>query len=193
VRTLNERADVIPLIAEVFREFGFEGTSLSRITEKTGLGKGSLYHFFPGGKDDMASAVLAHVDAWFEREIFASLREAAPAAGIARMWRGVDAYFRSGRRICLVGAFALDVTRDRFAGAIASYFKRWIESLRDVLIRDGWTARDAEDGAEEIVLGIQGALVLARAINDDGVFGRAMARFQERLRPTGAATIPPVP
>ena len=193
MRTLNERADVIPLIAEVFREFGFEGTSLSRITEKTGLGKGSLYHFFPGGKDDMARAVLAHVDAWFEREIFASLREQAPAAGIARMWRGVDAYFRSGRRICLVGAFALDVTRDRFAGAIASYFTRWIESLRDALIRDGWTARDAEDGAEEIVLGIQGALVLARAINDDGVFGRAMARFQERLRRTGAATISPVP
>ena len=50
MRTLHERADVIPLIAEVFREFGFEGTSLSRITEKTALGKGSLYHFFPGGK-----------------------------------------------------------------------------------------------------------------------------------------------
>ncbi|MDU6377660.1 MAG: helix-turn-helix domain-containing protein, partial [Bradyrhizobium sp.] len=52
MRTLHERADVIPLIAEVFREFGFEGTSLSRITEKTALGKGSLYHFFPGGKEE---------------------------------------------------------------------------------------------------------------------------------------------
>lgn len=69
MRTLHERADVIPLIAEVFREFGFEGTSLSRITEKTALGKGSLYHFFPGGKEEMAGAVLAHVDAWFEREV----------------------------------------------------------------------------------------------------------------------------
>ena len=51
MRTLNERPDVIPLVAEVFRNFGDGGASLIRITEKTGLGKGSLYHFFPGGKE----------------------------------------------------------------------------------------------------------------------------------------------
>ncbi|WP_315756785.1 MULTISPECIES: TetR/AcrR family transcriptional regulator [unclassified Bradyrhizobium] len=182
MRTLNERADVIPLIAEVFREFGFEGTSLSRITETTGLGKGSLYHFFPGGKDEMGRAVLAHVDAWFEREIYAPLRDDPPEQSIARMWRGVDGYFRSGRRVCLVGAFALDETRDRFAAAIASYFTRWIEALREALVRGGWPAAQAADSAEEVVLGIQGALVLARATGDAAVFGRALTRFQARLQ-----------
>ncbi|MGJ5175255.1 TetR/AcrR family transcriptional regulator [Bradyrhizobium oligotrophicum] len=182
MRTLNERADVIPVIAEVFREFGFEGTSLSRITEKTGLGKGSLYHFFPGGKDEMARTVLAHVDGWFEREIYAPLRDDAPDVAIAQMWRGVDDYFRSGRRVCLVGAFALDGTRDRFAAAIASYFTRWIDALRDALMRGGWPAAQAADSAEEVVLGIQGALVLARATGDEAVFGRALARFQRRLQ-----------
>jgi TetR/AcrR family transcriptional regulator, lmrAB and yxaGH operons repressor len=186
MRTLNERADVIPVIAEVFREFGFEGTSLSRITEKTGLGKGSLYHFFPGGKEEMARAVLAHVDAWFEREIYACLRDDAPAASIARMWQGVDDYFRSGRRVCLVGAFALDETRDRFAETISSYFTRWIAALRAALVRDGWAPRAAEDAAEEVVLGIQGALVLARATDDKAVFGRALARFRRRLQPPSA-------
>jgi hypothetical protein len=29
------------------------------------LGKGSLYHFFPGGKEDMAKAVLDEVAVWF--------------------------------------------------------------------------------------------------------------------------------
>ncbi|MGJ4949551.1 TetR/AcrR family transcriptional regulator [Bradyrhizobium sp. HKCCYLS20291] len=182
MRTLNERADVVPLIAEVFREFGFEGTSLSRITEKTGLGKGSLYHFFPGGKEEMARAVLAHVDAWFEREIYAPLRGAAPEPSIERMWRGVDDYFRSGRRVCLVGAFALDDTRDRFAAIIASYFTRWIAALRAALVRGGWDDQAAEDAAEEVVLGIQGALVLARATDDPAVFSRALARFRRRLQ-----------
>ena len=181
MRTLHERADVIPLIAEVFREFGFEGTSLSRITEKTALGKGSLYHFFPGGKEEMAGAVLAHVDAWFEREVFAPLRDDPPDVAIARMWRAVDDYFRSGRRVCLVGAFALDETRDRFAAVIAGYFTRWIAALRDALVRRGWEARAANDSAEEAVFGIQGALVLARAMRDDAVFGRALARLRARL------------
>jgi len=67
VKTVYERADVVPLLAEIFRELGYEGTTLSRITERTGIGKGSLYHFFPGGKEEMAAAVLADVDGWFER------------------------------------------------------------------------------------------------------------------------------
>ena len=50
---------MIPVVAEVFRAHGYEGATLSVITEATGLGKGSLYHFFPGGKEELAAAVLA--------------------------------------------------------------------------------------------------------------------------------------
>ena len=64
-RTVAERSDVIPVLAEIFREHGFEGASLSIIGEKTGLGKGSLYHFFPGGKEEMAASVLHEIDTWF--------------------------------------------------------------------------------------------------------------------------------
>ena len=64
-RTVAERSDVLPLLAEVFREHGYEGASLSLISKATGLGKGSLYHFFPGGKEEMAVAVLAEIDGWF--------------------------------------------------------------------------------------------------------------------------------
>jgi hypothetical protein len=47
--------------------FGYrEGASLSLISEATGLGKGCLYHFFPGGKEEMADAVLSEIDGWFE-------------------------------------------------------------------------------------------------------------------------------
>jgi TetR/AcrR family transcriptional regulator, lmrAB and yxaGH operons repressor len=181
MRTLNERRDVVPLVAEVFREFGYEGASLSRITEKTGLGKGSLYHFFPGGKEDMAKAVLDDVDAWFERHVFDPLRHDTPDAAIGGMWDAVDSYFHSGGRICLVGAFALDGTRDRFADVISGYFGRWIASLRHALVQQGWDPADAGQGAEEVVLGIQGALVLARATEDESLFVRTMARLRSRL------------
>lgn len=107
-RLVAERADVVPHLAEIFREFGFEGASLARIAARTGLGKGSLYHFFPGGKEEMAAAVLAHVDHWFETEIFSSLARDGGALAIAAMCDAVAAYFRSGRRVCLVGVFALD-------------------------------------------------------------------------------------
>ena len=101
-RMVMERADVLSLLGEAFREHGYEGASLSVITKQTGLGRGSLYHFFPGGKAEMAAAVLEDIEAWFEREIFAPLRSEADAqTAIDAMWEAVSAYFQSGQRVCL--------------------------------------------------------------------------------------------
>ncbi|MBY3092718.1 TetR/AcrR family transcriptional regulator [Rhizobium laguerreae] len=181
MKTVYERADIVPLLAEIFRELGYEGTSLSRITERTGIGKGSLYHFFPGGKQEMAGAVLADVDAWFEHAIYQPLRKDDAREAIAAMWTNVNDYFRSGRRICLVGAFALDETRERFSAEIGDYFIRWIDALRSALIRAGCPEGEAQTLAEEGVAGIQGALVLSRALDDRMVFTRALDTLAKRL------------
>jgi len=186
-RTVFEKSDAITRVAEVFRELGFEGASLFEITERTGLSKGSLYHFFPQGKEGMAAEILADVDGWFVREVFEPLERDEPRAAIAQMWRTVDSYFRSGRRVCLLGAFALDETRDRFARPIRLYFKRWIEALDGALVRAGADAVIAKSLAEDIVGSIQGALTLARALKEDAVFGRTLARLQQRTD----AVLPP--
>ena len=181
-RVVAERADTLPALAEVFREHGYEGASLSRIGKATGLGKGSLYHFFPGGKEEMASAVLAEIDGWFETSVFAPLRRAgAPAQAIAAMFDAVETYFCSGRRVCLVGVLALGDTRDRFAGPVRGYFTRWGAALADALARSGKGGLEAAALAEEAVAGIQGAIVLARALDDPGVFGRVVAKLRDRL------------
>ncbi|MDP9630444.1 UNVERIFIED_ORG: AcrR family transcriptional regulator [Ensifer adhaerens] len=106
-RVVAERQDVIATLAEVFREHGYDGASLNLITEKTGLGKGSLYHFFPGGKEEMAEAVLGDIALWFQTNIFDLLRNSErPAAAIDDMFASVDSYFRRGRRLCLMGVIA---------------------------------------------------------------------------------------
>ncbi|MFA5120326.1 TetR/AcrR family transcriptional regulator [Zavarzinia sp.] len=176
-RQIAERAEIVPLLGEVFREHGYEGASLSVIGKATGLGKGSLYHFFPGGKEEMAAAVLAEVDAWFEAHIYAPLRdETDAAAALARTTEAVIAYFRSGRRVCLVGAFALDQTRDRFAAAIRRYFARWVEALAEALTRLGRDPAAARAAAEGAVASLQGALVLARATGEPALFERVVRR-----------------
>jgi TetR/AcrR family transcriptional regulator, lmrAB and yxaGH operons repressor len=178
---IAERSDTLPTLAEVFREHSYEGASLSLLSQATGLGKGSLYHFFPGGKEEMASAALGEADAWFEREVFTPPRDASrPADGMGTMLDAVDGYFGSGRRVCLVGAPALGDARDRFAQAPRSYFSRWVEALAGALVRDGHSAAAAGAMAEEVVLGIQGAIVLARALDDPGVFTRAIERMRSR-------------
>ena len=181
-RTTVERGDVIPLLAEVFRTYGFEGASLSRISEGTRLGKGSMYNFFPGGKDEMADAVLAEIDGWFRAQVFEPLRGADDAAqGIARMFVAVGRYFESGRKVCLVGVFALGNERDRFAVKVRDYFEAWIAALAAALVRAGKDGAAAAELAEEVVGGIQGALVLARAFDRPDVFVTTMQRLRIRL------------
>ena len=181
-RIAPDRDQLMGIVAEVFREHGYEGASLALIGEATGLGKGSLYHFFPGGKEEMARAVIAHIDDWFEDNVFAPLRDSSePLAGIETMLAATDIYFRSGRRVCLIGAFALDEARDLFASQIRYYFGRWVTHLADALARGGHAPAEALDLAEEAVAAIQGALTLARASDDTGVFSRALRRARARL------------
>lgn len=181
-RMVAEREDVVPLLAEVFRTYGFEGASLARITEGTKLGKGSIYHFFPGGKEEMAEAVLAQVDEWFKRNVFDSLSaHADPVEGINAMFDEVGRYFRSGRRVCLVGVFALGNERDRFAVRVRDYFAAWIDALAAALVRAGHEPKEATAMAHEVVGGIQGALVLARAFDRTDVFEETLQRLRKRV------------
>ena len=92
------------------------------------------------------------------------------------MLEATDSYFRSGRRVCLIGAFALDESRDLFAKAINSYFGRWVAHLAEALTRTGHSPAKANELAEETVGAIQGALTLARAFDDTAVFSRALQR-----------------
>lgn len=184
-RLVAERSDILPVLGEVFREHGVEGASLSIITKATGLGKGSLYHFFPGGKEEMVEAVLTEIHGWFEREVFAPLEQSGDAAeAVDAMFDAVLIYFNSGQRVCLVGALALSNTRDTFADAIRQYFKRWVTVLARTLERLGHSKSEAKARAEDMVLAIQGALVLARASNDGAIFKRAIKRLRLGGKPT---------
>ncbi|WP_315835549.1 TetR/AcrR family transcriptional regulator [Bradyrhizobium prioriisuperbiae] len=184
-RSVAERADVLPLLAEVFRAHGYEGATLALISDATGLGKGSLYNFFPGGKEQMAMEVLTSIDRWFVDHVYTPLRTSAdPARGIADMFAAVDGYFRSGQRVCLVGVVALGASRDPFGDKVKTYFVGWIDALAAALRRLGNDKTVARHKAEQAVLDIQGALVLTRALDDAKVFSRALAASQRRLLDT---------
>jgi len=61
---LMSRDEVVERLVGVFQRCGYDGASLSELSAATGLGRSSLYHHFPGGKEEMARAVIARVGAW---------------------------------------------------------------------------------------------------------------------------------
>ena len=182
MKKTSERADLLPALGEVFREHGYEGATLAIIGARTKCGKGSLYHFFPGGKAEMASAVLDEIDFWFETHVFRPLREDPdPRRALVGTLDATEIYFRSGRRVCLVGVFALDDTRDRFAFEVKDYFARWTAAMTEAIVRAGVARAEAADLSEEALAAIQGGLVMARALDDPCIFQRVIARLKTRL------------
>ena len=73
---LLPRDEVVARILTVFRDFGFDGASLAELSKATGLGRSSLYHYFPGGKDEMAVAVLERIDTWMRERALAAFQAA---------------------------------------------------------------------------------------------------------------------
>ncbi len=118
-RLIAERVDTLPALAEVFREHGYGATSLSMITAATGLGKGSLYHFFPGGKQEMTSAVPGNVEQWFATNVFAPLEDRrADASDRVHVLTRLNS--TSTRN-----ALALSDGRDLVQAQVRGYFARW--------------------------------------------------------------------
>jgi TetR/AcrR family transcriptional regulator, lmrAB and yxaGH operons repressor len=178
---LHSKDDVVAKLAEVFREHGYGGAALSQLAAASGWGKGSLYHAFPGGKEQMAAEVLDRIDAWFASRIFAPLEAAGDARSLDDMLDACLEYFHGGGRICLVGMFALADSRDRFAARVNGYFRRWEQGLCGALTRLG--ASDPAGLAEETLSRIQGGLVLARAWDEPAAFQREIDRLRRRLTP----------
>jgi AcrR family transcriptional regulator len=167
--------DVISKLTDVFRRFGYDGSSLAALAEATGLKKASLYHRFPGGKQEMAEAVLAHAERSIEQAVFAPLASGAPAeACLGGMCRGLMDFYEDGSASCLIETFSVGEGRSIFQDHIAETTRRWIDELKRVLQSAGINPEDAAQRAERCVMLVQGGLVVARATAEP-------ARFRQSL------------
>ncbi len=179
---LLSRGELLERLQETFRRYGYEGASMSRIAKATGLGKASLYHYFPNGKEQMAAAVIDNLGLWFEDNIFRSLESVhPPRQRIVAMLEALSRHYDGGRSACLPGLFALSEERTLFGEAIGQFFARWVVCLSQTL-SDSGLARDiarrrAYDGVERI----QGAVVLSRAMADSRYFTTMATELPDQL------------
>ena len=124
----RSREEAIVQLVNVFRQYGYEGTTLARLSAATGLGKASLYHHFPKGKEEMAAAVLQHINAWCEDNIIASLRSPCePIDRLRQMSQKVDQLYEHGHQPCLFAVLSLGDSHDLFHAQIRGALNVWID------------------------------------------------------------------
>ncbi len=149
----------------LLRRQGFHATGLSDIVEESGAPRGSLYFYFPGGKDELATAALeAEGRQWRER--VEAVVAAAPDLGTA-ITNIVDlladdleaSKFQHG---CPVAAVALESTSEPVRKAIVAHYAAWEKGIVEHLVRLGIAAAPAKQLAVVALSSIEGALLLAR-------------------------------
>ena len=176
------KEEVIERLMRVFRREGFDGASLARLSEATGLGRSSLYHHFPRGKEDMAEAVLEASSDRFASLVLSPL----DAAGSVRdrlmaMVRGLDEFYAAGHDACLTELFGVGTTGTQFVPRLRGTIAAAIEAIAAALIEGGLAVEPAHRRAEDALVAIQGALVLARATDSTAVFHRTLTELPDRL------------
>jgi AcrR family transcriptional regulator len=172
------REEVLARLLETFRASGYDGSSLSEISEATGLGKSSLYHYFPGGKADMARQVLAHLDEQLRAAVFEPLQSAkTPRAKLERLLRALDDFYEGGRKACLLERLAASVDARSFGKPLARSFDAWITAVDRICREAGLTPALARARAEALVVNVEGALVVAAGTGDVGIFARTLRQL----------------
>lgn len=184
---LHTREEVLDRLMRVIRRRGFDGASLADLSRATGLGRSSLYHHFPDGKEGMVRAVLAHLQAGFRETVFGPLRAPGPARRrVEGMVETLDGFYRGGREACVLGNLVLGTSRVRFHRELRAILGEWIEALATALVDGGVPGPVARTRAADAIMRIEGALILAGGMGDPDLFGRALHQLpDELLAPVG--------
>jgi AcrR family transcriptional regulator len=158
----DARARMVRSAAYLFRERGFSGTAFRDVIAHSGAPRGSIYHHFPGGKEQLAEEAVRYAGDYLGAGLRAATRDDDPVAAVRSFlawWRRVlvRSDFKAG---CPIVAVTVE---SRLTDAAANAFRRWQDALAAGLVSAGATPARAARLATLIVAAVEGATILCRA------------------------------
>lgn len=164
----------------VLRAKGYDGASLNELASACGLQKASLYHRFPGGKKDIALAVLNYVGQWTEQHIFKVLVDQASPCGerLSIALQNIDIVYHAGKVSCLLRALSLDSGLALFGEQIKQSMEKWIAAFQKLGQDWGLDAKSALATAIQVLIKIQGSLVVSKTLGDTSPFQDSLKEIE---------------
>jgi TetR/AcrR family transcriptional regulator, lmrAB and yxaGH operons repressor len=172
----------IPCLLQLFRQYGYDGATLARISEATGLGKASLYHHFPGGKDEMVQAVMDYLERWLAENVLPSLQgDGSALEKLQRMCDRLSELYEAGQQPCMSATLLLGSARDIFRDRVRARYCAWIGAVAEVLVSAGLDPTTARQRGEDMVIALQGSLIVAQGMNSPEIFQRSLQQLPQQL------------
>ncbi|KAA0021688.1 TetR/AcrR family transcriptional regulator [Antrihabitans cavernicola] len=169
--------------ARLLAQRGLAGTSFSTVLELTGAPRGSLYHHFPGGKDQMIHAAieLAGARAIGALEDMAGSSPVQVTERFLALWRTVLEMSKLSAG-CAVLAVTVDTDSDDLLDATATIFRAWRQQLAALFEQGGIAGEPAGRFAALLIASTEGAVVFSRAERSMEPFELVATELGEQVR-----------
>jgi TetR/AcrR family transcriptional regulator, lmrAB and yxaGH operons repressor len=168
----DSRASMVRSAARLIGTQGVTATSFSEVLADSGAPRGSIYHHFPEGKNELARDAIR----WTSNRVLAYQGAVTPTSAaevlerFIGMWRQV-VVTSGGASGCVVAGVAVDtdtnsVDDEGLITVVRDTFRSWIALLAGQLEAVGIEHDDAGAIAQTTLAGMEGALILCRAEGD---------------------------
>lgn len=185
---MDSRQRMIEATLRLLRRQGLRATGMNQIVSVSSAPRGSIYHHFPGGKEQLVVEVL-----WTAGQTVANrIRDALETHGTVA--EALQAYLLAYaeeirladfERGCPVGNVAMDAaaTSPTLRQVCDEIFRGWAELIARRLEREGHKPVDAAALAQFVISAIEGALILCRASRSTQPLEGIAARLERMLAP----------
>ncbi len=184
----DSRDKMVASAAALIGAHGMSATSFNEVVAASGAPRGSIYHHFPAGKEQLAGEAMA----WTTERIVAHIAAGPTTTPVEVIDWFVDLFrlvaeASQGAAGCAVAGVALD--NDAGTGLVEEAgraFAEWTSTLAGQLRAAGLPEAEAAGTALTAVAAMEGALILSRADGGAGPVvsvGTALRRLVPRARP----------
>jgi AcrR family transcriptional regulator len=160
---------IVDTTAELFRRYGYTGTGLKQIVAEANAPFGSIYHFFPGGKQHLGEEVIRKSGRMYQ-ELVMAVFDAAPdvVTGTSDCFLGAAETLRQTdyADACPIATVALEVasTNEALRRATAEVFESWIAAGTERFAAAGIPEERARELTISMLALLEGAFVFSRAM-----------------------------
>src|ERR1700683_2527639 len=176
------REQMVDSAVILLAKHGLDGTSFTEVLSASGAPRGSIYHHFPGGKDELIAAAI-EVAGGRAVALLRSFEGRSPVEivdGFFAMWRGglerwqfcaggavlERSHFSAGCSVLaltVAGSHGSSGDPDGLLRAAGQVFRSWQSALAAVLEAGGVPNVPAEPFATLMIAASEGAVALSRA------------------------------
>ena len=184
--TKDSRQSMVRSAASLIRTRGVSATSFSDVLADSGAPRGSIYHHFPKGKEQLAADAIR----WTSERVLTHQRAHPATTASAVLERFIDMWRQTvivsgGKAGCVVAGVAIDTVAGEpgLIDVVRATFRSWADLLAEQLEAVAVPADRASAIATATLAGMEGALILCRAEGNSGPLETVAAELMRLLPP----------